>query len=88
MYVYVSYTTTNVLFIFTYLCPYQYLYLYTLLYPNYGGLFHHAYGHLHLVSPQLCFEVSMPSRIVDVNGRWFEALRTTTQQPNLAPWMI
>ena len=34
------------------------------------------------------FEVSMPSRIVDVNGRWFEALRTTTQQPNLAPWMI
>ncbi|CAL1164265.1 unnamed protein product, partial [Cladocopium goreaui] len=27
--------------------------------------------------------VSMPSRIVDVNGRWFEALRTTTQQPNL-----
>lgn len=30
-------------------------------------------------------ETSMPSRIVDVNGRWFEALRTTTQQPNLAP---
>lgn len=30
-------------------------------------------------------EVSMPSRIVDVNGRWFEALRTTTQQPNLVP---
>ena len=28
----------------------------------------------------------MPSRIVDVNGRWFEALRTTTQQPNLVPW--
>ncbi|CAJ1347859.1 unnamed protein product, partial [Effrenium voratum] len=28
-------------------------------------------------------ETSMPSRIVDVNGRWFEALRTTTQQPNL-----
>lgn len=26
---------------------------------------------------------SMPSRIVDVNGRWFEALRTTTEQPNL-----
>ncbi|CAE7573144.1 PFK5, partial [Symbiodinium necroappetens] len=26
---------------------------------------------------------SMPSRVVDINGRWFEALRTTTQQPNL-----
>eukprot|EP00435_Cladocopium_sp_Y103_P008519 s3671_g2.t1 len=41
----------------------------------------------HVVYLPIKLLVSMPSRIVDVNGRWFEALRTTTQQPNLAPWM-
>eukprot|EP00438_Fugacium_kawagutii_P015592 Skav229725 [mRNA] locus=scaffold49:378036:398494:- [translate_table: standard] len=37
----------------------------------------------HVVYLPIKLLVSMPSRIVDVNGRWFEALRTTTQQPNL-----
>jgi len=37
----------------------------------------------HVVYLPIKMLTSMPSRIVDVNGRWFEALRTTTQQPNL-----
>eukprot|EP00931_Biecheleriopsis_adriatica_P041482 TRINITY_DN23703_c0_g1_i1.p1 TRINITY_DN23703_c0_g1~~TRINITY_DN23703_c0_g1_i1.p1 ORF type:complete len:2979 (-),score=657.34 TRINITY_DN23703_c0_g1_i1:1-8937(-) len=37
----------------------------------------------HVVYLPIKMLTSMPSRIVDVQGRWFELLRTTTQQPNL-----
>ena len=37
----------------------------------------------HVVYLPIKMLVSMPSRVVDVHGRWFELLRTTTNQPNL-----
>lgn len=37
----------------------------------------------HVVYLPIKMLVSMPSRLVDVQGRWFELLRATTNQPNL-----